>query len=77
MKDSSELKEVTGTRAGNAILFTCPDCQKDNSIVYNMPKEFFRDTRKASCSSCRKRFTILTPDGSPVKQRVYAQPRVR
>ncbi len=71
-------KEVTGTRAGNAIRFTCPDCQKVNAIMYNMPKEFFQDSRDANCTSCRKQFTVLTPDGSHHwKPRVYAAPLVR
>ena len=67
-------KEVTGTRAGNAILFTCPACQAANSVVYEMPKDFFKETRDLNCRSCRKRFTVLTPGGYHWKPRVYAPP---
>lgn len=70
-------EEVIGTRAGNAIRFTCPGCQKLNVIVYHMPKEFFQRTRDASCSACRRRYTVLTPGGDNRKPRVYAAPIVR
>lgn len=54
--------EVVGTRNGYIIHFTCPDCQKENSITYNMPRKFFQETRDAPCARCKKQFTILTPD---------------
>jgi len=77
MKDPVR-KEIIGTRAGNAIRFTCPECRKANAITYNMPKEFFQESRSASCSSCKKRFTVLTPEGSRQwKPRRYAAPIVR
>lgn len=77
MTDSTRT-EVPGTRAGNAIRFTCPDCRKETSITFRMPKEFFMEKRDASCSSCRRRFTVLTLEGSrPWKPRVYAAPIVR
>jgi len=66
--------EVVGTRAGNAIRFTCPVCQAANSIVYNMPKDFFKETRNVSCTSCRKQCTVSTPGGYHRKPRVYTAP---
>jgi hypothetical protein len=66
--------EVAGTRAENAIRFTCPDCHAANTVVYDMPRDFFRETRDLSCKSCRKRFTVLTPGGFHGKPRVYAPP---
>ena len=67
--------EISGIRVGNAVRFTCPECAKVNDIVYNMPKEFFQEKRDANCSRCKKRFTILTPEGAIHKKpRVYAPP---
>lgn len=66
--------EVAGTRAGNAIRFTCPACQAANTIVYNMPKDFFKEKRDVNCTSCRKQCTVLTLGGYQRKPRVYAAP---
>lgn len=52
---------VIGTRSGYVIRYTCPDCGHENSIVYNMPKAFYRESREGTCTKCRKRFTIATP----------------
>lgn len=40
--------EVAGTRAGNAIRFTCPACNAANSVVYHMLKDFFKETRTSA-----------------------------
>jgi len=53
---------VIGTRSGYVIRFTCPSCSKENSIVYNMPKAYYKESREGVCSQCRKHYTVLTPD---------------
>ncbi|OPX74935.1 MAG: hypothetical protein A4E39_00361 [Methanoregulaceae archaeon PtaB.Bin152] len=53
---------VNGTRSGYTIRFTCPNCAKENTIVYNMPKAFYKESRDAVCGKCRKHYTVLTPD---------------
>ena len=70
MTDPSRT-EVAGTRAGNTILFTCPACQAANTIIYEMPKEFYKESRNANCTSCRKQCTVLTLGGYHGKPRVY------
>ncbi len=52
---------IIGTRSGYSIRFICPDCQNENSIVFNMPKAFYRESHEGTCGRCRKRFTVLTP----------------
>ena len=59
---SSARPTVIGIRSGYAIKFTCPNCAKENAIVYNMHKAFYRKSRDATCGKCRKHFTVLTPD---------------
>lgn len=61
MMKNSEKPTVIGTRSGYVIRFTCPSCSKENSIVYNMPKAFYKESRDATCGKCRKHFTVLTP----------------
>ena len=61
MIQPSEKPKVMGTRSGYVIRFTCPSCQKENSIVYNMPKAFFKSTREGTCSGCKKHVTVMTP----------------
>jgi transcription elongation factor Elf1 len=57
-----DLKPVImGTRTGYMIRFTCPACHNENSIVYHMPKDYYKDTRDATCARCRQRSTVLTP----------------
>lgn len=53
---------VLGTRSGYAIRFTCPFCAKENTIVFNMPKAFYKESRDGTCAQCRKHLTVLTPD---------------
>jgi len=53
--------EVTGTRTGYVIRFTCPVCHAENAIINKTPKEHFRKTRDAACKQCRQRLTVLTP----------------
>ncbi|OPX74940.1 MAG: hypothetical protein A4E39_00366 [Methanoregulaceae archaeon PtaB.Bin152] len=53
---------VIGTRSGYVIRFTCPSCFKENSIVYNMPKAYYKESREGTCIQCRKHYTVLTPD---------------
>jgi hypothetical protein len=52
---------VIGTRSGYVIRFTCRECNTENSIVYNTPKEFYKESRDGRCSRCRTRYTVLTP----------------
>ncbi len=52
---------VIGRRSNNVIRFTCPYCEKENSITYETPKEFYRESRDKNCTGCRKPCTILTP----------------
>ena len=61
MINNSVKPTVIGTRSGYVIRFTCPDCNKENTIVFNMPKAFYKESRDGTCSKCRKRFTVLTP----------------
>ncbi len=42
MIKSSVKPTVVGMRNGYVIHFTCPNCSKENSIVYNMPKAYFK-----------------------------------
>ena len=53
--------EITGTRTGYVIRFTCPVCRTENTIINKTPRDHFRDTRDATCKQCRKRCTVLTP----------------
>ncbi|HOP67776.1 MAG TPA: hypothetical protein PLM96_08945 [Methanoregulaceae archaeon] len=61
MNTSSVRQTVIGTRSGYTIQFTCPNCNKENSIVFNMPKAFYKESRDGTCSHCKQRFTVLTP----------------
>jgi len=61
MAKSSVRETVIGTRSGYVIRFTCPSCSKENSIVFNMPKAFYKESRDGRCSRCKKLFTVLTP----------------
>ena len=45
---------------GYVIRFTCPDCHNENSIIFNMPKSFYKDSRDGTCAKCRKHFMVLT-----------------
>ena len=62
MINNSVKPTVNGTRSGYTIRFTCPNCAKENTIVYNMPKAFYKESRDAVCGKCRKHYTVLTPD---------------
>ena len=57
----SVIPEITGTRSGYIIRFTCPLCNAENSIVNKTPRDHYKETRDASCSHCRKHFTVVTP----------------
>ena len=61
MTKLSLKQEVTGTRTGYVIRFTCPSCLHDNAIVNKTPKECYRETRDATCHQCKLRSTVLTP----------------
>lgn len=61
MMKSSVKPVVYGTRAGYEIRFTCPNCLKENSIVFNMPKAYYKESRDATCSQCKNHYTVLTP----------------
>jgi len=61
MMKSSVKPTVVGTRSGYVIRFTCPDCFKENSITYNMPKAYYHVSRDGTCAQCRQHFTVLTP----------------
>jgi hypothetical protein len=60
MKDSVK-QTVMGTRSGYVIRFTCHACNTENSMVFNNPKDFYKESRDGKCSRCQKRFTVLTP----------------
>jgi hypothetical protein len=53
---------VTGIRSNNVILFTCPNCAKENAITYEMPKEFYKSSRDKTCARCKQPCTIVTQD---------------
>ncbi len=56
-----EKPEITGTRTGYVIRFTCPLCHAENFIVNKTPKDHYKEARDASCAQCRKRSRVLTP----------------
>lgn len=62
MTKESLIPTIIGSRSGYAIRFTCPSCQNENKILYNMPKPYYKETREANCKRCRTRYTILVPD---------------
>ncbi len=53
--------EITGTRTGYVIRYTCPACALENIIVTKTAKDHFKKAHIASCKQCRKHLTILTP----------------
>ncbi len=53
--------ELTGTRIGCEIRFTCPGCQTENVIVNRSPKDHYKRSRDATCKQCKARATVLTP----------------
>jgi len=61
MMKSEGKPKVRGTRSGYVIRFTCPSCSKENSLVFNMPRAFYKESRDAACAKCRKQVTVLTP----------------
>jgi hypothetical protein len=61
MMKNSVKPSVIGTRSGYVIRFTCPNCHNENSIIYNMPKSYYKDSRDGTCAKCRKHFMVLTP----------------
>ncbi|MCU0631009.1 MAG: hypothetical protein MUF37_07650 [Methanoregulaceae archaeon] len=62
MTKESLIPTIIGSRSGYAIRFTCPSCKNENSILYNMPKPYYKETREANCKRCRTRYTIYVPD---------------
>lgn len=52
---------IFGMRSGNTIQYTCPNCLKENTITFNMPQAFYKESRNATCSKCRSPYIILTP----------------
>jgi hypothetical protein len=52
---------VVGSRSGYVIRFTCPSCLFENSIAFNMPKAYYKESRDGTCAKCKKRYTVLTP----------------
>lgn len=65
MKKHSIKPEITGTRSGYVIRFTCPLCNTKNSIVNKTPRDHYKETRDAPCSHCRKHLRIITPRRDP------------
>ena len=65
MTKNFQKPEAMGTRTGYVIRFTCPVCSAENVIVNKTPRDHFKEARDASCSSCRKRSSVLTPYASP------------
>jgi transcription elongation factor Elf1 len=62
MTKLTQKPEIMGTRTGYIIRFTCPLCAAENLIVNKTPRDHYKETRDASCSRCRKRSTVLTPN---------------
>ncbi len=67
MTKLSKRPEILGTRTGYVIRFTCPQCETENLIVNKTPRDHFKETRDSTCKYCRKRSTVLTPNGSTSK----------
>jgi transcription elongation factor Elf1 len=61
MTSHFEKPEISGTRTGYVIRFTCPLCAAENCIVSKTPKDHYKETRDATCTQCRKRSRVLTP----------------
>lgn len=61
MKKHIVKPEITGTRSGYVIRFTCPLCNTENTIVNKIPRDHYKETRDASCSHCRKHSIVITP----------------
>jgi hypothetical protein len=63
MTTQCKKPEITGTRTGYVIRFTCPLCAAENIIINKTPRDHFKESRDATCSRCRKRSTVITPNG--------------
>ena len=61
MTSHSSKPEISGTRTGYVIRFTCPICAAENTIISKTPKDHYKETRDATCTKCRKRSRVLTP----------------
>ncbi|RPI38950.1 MAG: hypothetical protein EHM53_07395 [Methanoregulaceae archaeon] len=61
MKDHPAKPEISGTRSGYVIRFTCPLCNAENSIVNKTPRDHYKVARDAACTRCRKRCVVKTP----------------
>jgi transcription elongation factor Elf1 len=61
MKNNSKKPEITGTRSGYVIRFTCPVCNAENSIVNKTPRDHYKAARDAACHTCKKRCVVTTP----------------
>ena len=53
--------EISGTRSGYVIRYTCPECLTENAIVNKSPRDHYKESRDAACKKCRKRCRIITP----------------
>lgn len=67
MTKESLIPTIIGSRSGYAIRFSCPSCHNENTILYNMPKPYYKETREANCKRCRTRYTIYVPDENSKK----------
>lgn len=63
MTKLSKKLEIMGTRTGYVIRFTCPHCAAENLIVNKTPRDHYKEARDASCTRCRIRSAVLTPNG--------------
>lgn len=61
MRSYTSKPEISGTRTGYVIRFTCPICASENTIVSKTPKDHYKESRDATCTKCRKRSRVLTP----------------
>jgi transcription elongation factor Elf1 len=61
MKNHSVKPEISGTRSGYVIRFTCPFCNAENSIVNKTPRDHYKLNRDAACTRCRNRSVVKTP----------------
>jgi len=61
MTQLHEKPEISGTRAGYVIRYTCPACASENIIINKTPRDHFKESRDASCKQCRKRMRVIAP----------------
>jgi hypothetical protein len=74
MTKQSLKQEVTGTRAGYIIRYTCPSCHTENAIINKTPKDFYKKVRDARCHNCRKCSTVITHAANQKPEYSFGKP---